>query len=57
MKFVLIGLAVFLGFLLAIGALVAVSLKNAAARNLHGNARFANNQELKAYEYRGPYDS
>ncbi|MCY1349872.1 hypothetical protein D9M69_360900 [compost metagenome] len=57
MKFVLIGLAVFLGFLLAIGALVAVSLKNAAARNLHGNARFANNQELKAYQYRGPYDS
>ncbi|MCY1287566.1 hypothetical protein D9M70_365630 [compost metagenome] len=57
MKFVLIGLAVFLAFLLAIGALVAISLKNAAARNLHGNARFANNQELKAYEYRGPYDS
>ncbi|MCY1496932.1 hypothetical protein D9M68_308860 [compost metagenome] len=57
MKVVLIGLAVFLAFLLAIGALVAVSLKNAAARNLHGNARFANNQELKAYEYRGPYDS
>ncbi|WP_271408125.1 hypothetical protein [Pseudomonas sp. Q1-7] len=57
MKFLLIGLGVFLAFLLMIGGLVALSLKNAAARNLHGNARFANNQELKAYEYRGPYDS
>ncbi|MCY1459894.1 hypothetical protein D9M71_774070 [compost metagenome] len=57
MKLVMIGLGVFLVFLLAIGALVAVSIKNAGARNLHGNARFANNRELKAYEYRGPYDS
>lgn len=57
MKWILIA-AGLLGFLvIGISMMVVVSQKNAAARNLHGNARFANNRELRSYEYRGPYNS
>ncbi|MCY1271820.1 hypothetical protein D9M68_218060 [compost metagenome] len=56
MKWVLIGLGMFLFLVLAMALMIAASAKNAKLRNLHGNARFANNHELKAYEYRGEYD-
>ncbi|MCY1307313.1 hypothetical protein D3C76_1095690 [compost metagenome] len=56
MKVVLISVGIFLALMVGMGVMVAVSMKNAASRNLHGNARFANDRELKAYEYRGEYD-
>lgn len=52
----LIGLGGFLLVALLMGLTIVASLKNAKLRNLHGDARFANNQELKVLEYRGEYD-
>lgn len=56
MTWVWIGLGLFGLLVIGMVGMVAVSIENAKLRNLHGNARFANNRELKAYEYRGEYD-
>lgn len=57
MKWVLIVIGLLSFLVIGISMMVAASQKNAAARNLHGNARFASDRELRSYEYRGPYDS